>query len=229
MVKKIISFIPIEIIAVLLIIAVPAIGVTVLSNKVSKNLTNHVAQSLPNPSPTVSPSPSPNADLKSITGSLLKSPNPNVLGEDTTNINPSPVIVTQQTYRILSLSELANMNGVNAQLTAAMYDAYNTFLKTPNLQYLTPAQQQEIFNPIASAAVQRLVDQQKAQLQQQLSDINQELYSLPQPSSQSNNQSSTNYQTCLNNKITVINNNPYLSESSRQLQIAKAQQDCANQ
>ena len=37
MINKIISFIPIEIVAVLLIIAVPAIGITVLSNKVSKN------------------------------------------------------------------------------------------------------------------------------------------------------------------------------------------------
>jgi len=111
----------------------------------------------------------------------------------------------------------------------AVQNAYSEFLQTPNLIHLTSQQQSQLYEGIAKRHIKILIDQQKAQLQQQLNDINQKLYSLPQPSSQSNSQSSANYQTCLNNKIATINNNPYISESTRLLQIEKAKQDCANQ
>ena len=229
LIKKFISSIPIEIVAILLIIAIPAIGVTVLSSKVSKNFTNYVSKASPSPLTAGSPSPSPIADLESISSSLSKNTSPSVLGEDNDNLDPSPVVVGNQTYRILSLSELVNTNGANTQALAAAYEAYNTFLQTPNLQFMTPAQQQQIFTPILTAAIQKSLDQQKAQLQQQIDTINQQLYSNPPTSSQYYSQSSQAYQSCLNNKVASINNNPYLSESIRLSRIEKAKQDCANQ
>ena len=232
LIKKFISSIPIEIVAILLIIAIPAIGVTVLSNKISKNFTNYVSKASPSPSLAEIPSPSPIADLKSISNSLSKSPS--VLGESTDN--SSPIVVGTQTYSTLSLSELVNMNGANNQAIAAVYDAYNTFLQTPNLQYMTPPQQQQIFTPILTAAIQKSLDLQKAKLQQQIDAMNQQLnaidqqqYSNPPSSTQYYNQPSGNYQNCLNDKVASINSNPFLSESIRLSRIEKAKQDCANQ
>lgn len=229
MIKKIISFLPIEIVAILLIISIPAVGITVFSNKVSKSFENRTAQSSPTPSITESSSPSTDAELDSTTNNLLKSPNAEVLGENATNFNPPPVTGTSPTNQILSLSELAILPTNNDPLMRAIQNAYSEFLQTPNLIYLTSQQQRQLYEQIAKRHIQNLVDQQKAQLQQQLNDVNQKLYSLPQPSSQPYIQDNTSYQTCLNSKSASIKNNPYLSQSAMQLQIEKAQQDCANQ
>jgi len=142
---------------------------------------------------------------------------------------PTPTVAVIQTYSILSLSQLVNMNGANSQSVSAAYDAYNTFLRTPNLAYMTPAQQQALFAPILTAAVQNVVNQQKAQLQEQLNTVNQQ-YSSPTPTlTQNSNQTPNVLQTCINNKIATINSNPYLSESSREAEVANAPQACANQ
>lgn len=140
----------------------------------------------------------------------------------------------RQTYLILALSQLTNMNGANSQAVSAAYDAYNTFLQTPNLEYMTPAQQQNIFTPILTSVIQKLANQRLDQLHQQENSLQQQLNSLPtvtpaqyyQPS-QSTQTSSM--QTCINNKIATINNNPFLNESQREAEVANAPQACANQ
>lgn len=124
------------------------------------------------------------------------------------------------TYRILSLSELANMNGANSQTISDAYTAYNTFLQTSNLQYKTYEQQRELFTSLITVQIQKSLDQQKALLQQQIDAMSQQ--------TQNYNQIYEEYQECLNNKITVINSNPFLSESTRLSRIEKAKQDCAN-
>lgn len=225
MIRKIISSIPVEIVVILLIIAVPAIGVTVLSNKVSKNFTNQVAQSSPTPSPVESVSPS----SESITSSLLKSPKTRVLGESTDNSNTSPIVTTPRTYRILSLQELGNMNGANSETIKAAQSAYNIFLQTPNLIFLSPDEQIRLFTTIVTAEIQKAIDEEKKQLQAELDWYNQQLYNMQQSSTPTQNYIQSNYQPCLDQKVASINNNPYLSESMRLSRIEKAKQDCANQ
>ena len=222
--KKIISFIPIEIVAVLLIIAVPVIGVTVLSNKVSKNFTNP-AQSSPNPPPVENPSLS-----------TLPTPSPETLGLKLYPPLPSPTstsgvktIENPVTYRILTLPELVNMNGANSEGIIAAQSAYNIFLQTPNLIYLTPAEQINLFKPILEAEIQKGLDKRKQELQNQI-----EWYEQNMPTSQplqyyNNTPSNSAYQKCVDEKVASINNNPYLSESIRLSRIEKAKQDCANQ
>lgn len=183
---------------------------------------------LTSPSPKADVSPSPSANLGPITNSLSKSPKVNGLGEDNSNLSPSPIVISTQTYRTLSLSELVNTIGANGEALAAAYSAYNTFLQTPNLEYMTPAQQQEIFMPLLTASIQKSVGDQ-ALLQTQINSLNQQLYSNPPIQSQAYNQPSVAYQTCVNNKTASINNNPWLSESQRLGQIERAKQDCANQ
>lgn len=58
-VKRLISHLPYELIVILVIVGFAAAGVTVASNKISKNLTANVGQKSPSPSPIETPSPSP--------------------------------------------------------------------------------------------------------------------------------------------------------------------------
>lgn len=225
MIKKIISSIPIEIVAVLLIIAVPVLGVTVFSEKVSKNFTNRLAQSSPSPSLVENPSPG-----------TLSTPSPETLGLKLYSPLPSPTytsgvntIENPATYRILTLPELGNMNGANTELIIAVKSAYSIFLRTPNLIYLNPTEQINLFKSIAEAEIKKGLDEKKQELQNQI-----EWYEQNMPTSQpllyyNYTPSNSAYQKCVDEKVAVINNNPYLSESNRLAQVEKAKQDCANQ
>lgn len=222
--KKIITFVPIEIVVLLLIIAIPAIGLTVLSNKVSKNFTK-TTQSSPSSTPVANP-----------TASTSFTPSPEILGLKLYSPLPSPTYTSEAntienpvTYRILTLTELVNMNGANSEAIIAAQSAYNIFLQTPNLIYLTPVEQINLFKPILEAEIKKSLDKRKQELQSQI-----EWYEQNTPPSQpfqyyDNTPSNSAYQECVDEKVVVINNNPYLSESSRLAQIEKAKQDCANQ
>ena len=113
---------------------------------------------------------------------------------------------------------------------ATIQDAYNNvFLQTPNLIYLTPEQQIQLFERIVTPYIQNLanqvVQQQLIEKQQELIRKQQELDQLNSISIPANNSA---YQECLNKKVTSINSNPYLSESGRLSQIERAKYDCAN-
>lgn len=223
MIKKIISTIPIEVIAILLIIAVPAIGVTVLSNKVSKNFTNNVAQSSSTPSPVENPplSTAPTSSPETL-GLKLYSPPPTYTSEVNTIESPT-------TYRILTLPELGNMNGANSELIVAVQSAYSIFLRTPNLIYLNPSEQINLFKSIAEAEIKRGLDEKKQELQNQIEWYEQNTPTYQPLQYYNNTPSNSEYQKCVDEKVAVINNNPYLSESNRLAQVEKAKQDCANQ
>ena len=165
------------------------------------------------PSPTLTPTLTPKPTLRPIVPTKAPTPTPIVI------IIENTPIPTKITYRILSLSELANLNGANSEVLAAAYEAYNTFLQTPNLQDMDFNQQREIFNPIATAAIQKLVDKQKAEIEGKINALGQQ--------TQYYNQINERYEECLNQKIATINSNPYLSESSRLSQIERAKQECA--
>ena len=187
----------------------------------------HIASS----SATISESPSPSA---SATPKFV--PQVKAKVETTTPVflpTPTPVVIPTaaptsmvQIYNILSLPELVNMNGANALSVGAAQSAYNTFLQTPNLQYMTPVQQHNLFGPMLDSAVKSAIlnslNQQKDQLDKEIQQKLNQSNSLPIPSS------NNSYQTCLNNKVASINDNPFLSESSRLGQIERAKYDCAN-
>lgn len=170
------------------------------------------------PSPSITPAPAPKVKTKlEITPALEPAPVP----EPVPALTPQPPQVqSPQIYRILTLSELVNMNGANSQLVSAAYEAYNQFIQIPNLQYKTPAQQQEIFVPLVTALIEKIVDQQKTEVQNKIDALNQEM--------QDYNNTVEKYNSCLNNKVSSINSNPYLSESIRLARIEKAKRDCAN-
>jgi len=123
------------------------------------------------------------------------------------------------------------MSGAEPAAVAAAQVAYNQFLQTPNLPYMAPSQQQQVFTPLLNTAIQNSLNQQKEQLQNAIQQRQAEIDRLNQQAqqTQNNNQSAQNIQTCYENKVTSINKNPYLSESNRQAQLAKAYQDCVSQ
>lgn len=187
------------------------------------------------PSAVVSESATPPAS-PTLTPSITSKPHPISVQKA---IEPIPTIIPYtapqnpiqypQTYRTLTLAELGTLPTNNQPLMDTIQSAYNEFLRTPNLSYLTPQQQSQLFERMVTTYIQRLVDQQidqqKMDLQEKIIQKQQELNqlnSIPIPSS--NNA----YQTCLDNKIATINSNPYLSESSRLSQIERAKYDCAN-
>lgn len=175
----------------------------------------------------LTPTPSATPILHSGTKTIIQVPSL-VLSTNT----PTPTIMTIQTYSILSLVQLVNMNGATAPAILAAQSAYNIFLQTPNLQYMTPSQQQQLFTPLLTTALQNSINQQKAQLQSELQQEQTVIYQpTPQPtqSTQNNNQMSQAIQACVNNKTASINSNPYLSESSRQAELANVYQTCVSQ
>ena len=133
-----------------------------------------------------------------------------------------------QTYRILSLSELVNLNGANSDALSSAYSAYNIFLQTSDLIYLSPTEQQQVFVPILEGEINKSLNQQKTQLQYQIDTMEQAINNLNNSQQSVNNtQVSEAYQSCVVSKIEVINNNPFLSESSRQAQVSSAYQECS--
>jgi len=187
---------------------------------------------------TISPTPTKNASL-TVTIPQTVMPHKSMQADaQTTEQIPTvilptniPIPTTTQTYSILSLAQLVNMNGASALSIAAAQSAYNLFLQTPKLQFMSPTQQQQIFAPLLNTAIQSSI---KAQLQNTLQQKQAELDTLnqqaqPTQASQNNSQSSQALQVCINNRIATINSNPFLSESSRQAQVANASQYCINQ
>lgn len=191
---------------------------------------------IPTPTITISPipsaSPSPSPVTHRVTPTIQKEAEdinqlPSLVLPTATPIQ-SPIV---QIYRILSLSELVNMNGAEAAAITAAQAAYNQFLQIANLQYMSPTQQQQIFTPLLTSAIQNSLNQQKEQLLNAIQQRQMEIDRLNQQAqqTQNNNQSAQNIQICFDNKATSINKNPYLSEGNRQAQLNKAYQDCVNQ
>lgn len=172
----------------------------------------------PSPSPEATPTP------KTSTAPVVIYKEPSPVPTTTPAISAvnvvSPTPQSPTTYRTLTLPELVNMNGANNEAISAAYSAYNTFLQTPNLQYMDFSQQRAVFTPLLTAAIQKSLDQYKSQLQAEIDALDQQTQEI--------NQINAVYEECVNNKIATINNNPYLSESARLSQIEKAKQECAN-
>lgn len=176
--------------------------------------------------------------IPATTPTVISKPQPISVQEE---IEPIPTIIPSSapqnpikyppTYRTLALYELGTLPTNNQPLMDTIQSAYSEFLQTPNLSYLTPDQQRQLFERIATNYIKRLVDQQTIAAQQQLIQKQQELdqlNSIAMPTSNGNS-TNNNYQTCLDNKVASINKNPYLSESSRLGQIERAKYDCASQ
>lgn len=193
-----------------------------------------VEQAEATPSASITPKTTSKPKVVSVpTATPIFTPTPTLTPSSNSVVEfiPQQTIPTSQpTYRILTLSELGTLPTNNPPLMATIQDAYNNvFLQTPNLVYLTPEQQIQLFLGIVTPYIQNLANQVA---QQQLIDKQQELIQKQQELNQLNSipipSSNNAYQECLNKKITSINSNPYLSESGRLGQIERAKYDCAN-
>lgn len=88
------------------------------------------------------------------------------------------VVPTQrQTYPIIPLEDISNLSP-DQRVIANL--AYNEFIQTPNLQYLSPQQQRELFRQIA----EKYVSAYAAKIQQETQEKKQELDRLNQLNSQ---------------------------------------------
>lgn len=182
-------------------------------------------------SATISESPSPSAS-PTLAPSVTSKPKQPIFVQK--EIEPIPTIIPSTiqknpiqyppTYRTLTLTELVNLNGANSTAITAAQNAYNIFVRTSNLIYMSPAEQSNLYKPILEAEINRLLDEEKKRLQSQSDWYDQQTSILQQQEQQ--NQANNAAQECLDNKLASINNNPYLSASSKQAQVNKAYQDC---
>lgn len=149
------------------LIIISATGVAIASQQINKtkpeiSTVKSITPS-PDPEPSPTPTPSPNPSPKS---SSKKSSN--VLGETTNS--------TQlKTYPIIPTGDLSGLSPLERQ---QMIEIYNEFLTTPNLKYLTPQQQQEVFKQKVSIYLdnyKRQLEREKSQLQENVNQLNQQL------------------------------------------------------
>lgn len=146
----------------------------------------------------------------------------------TPTLTPQNKTQTPQTYPILSLNELATNYDQIKQYAYAIYDE---FIKTPNLQYLTPDQQKDLFQQKSELYFKQLADQKLAALKEELNRKNEELNRLdaiPTPNSQLAVYVNQEVEAALANlkeEFNSVNSNPFISESTRKGSIDRAYQD----
>ncbi len=126
------------------------------------------------PKPTTTPSPTskPSTQLKQKTVQL----------EQTDTLPASNLNTQPKTYSIIPIGDLSSLSSKERQ---QMVEIYNELLKTPNLQYLTPQQQEEVFKQKMSTYLdnyKRQLLQEESQLKENVSQLKQQLNQI-QPTS----------------------------------------------
>lgn len=174
--NKLISFIPPELVALLIIIGVPAVLIMFVLGKIESPIAlkqDHIKFLSPN---TISTPSSFNATSTQIMREESDK-NTNTPTQSSLDNSPQPTSApyssinnTKQIYPIIPLGDISSLSDNQKTQIIAIY---NDFRNTPNLQYMTSAQQQEIFRQKADAYLEAYKNQLQQQTSQLQTDVNQ--------------------------------------------------------
>ncbi len=160
-------------------------GIIIFITTITLPISGLFVHSKPVVKPTLTPSPTISISISPTPKKLTPTPSKQVVKNDnnyqynSVSNTPTPSPVSQdpglKTYPINSIGDLSSLSALEAQ---QMREIYNEFLATPNLQYLTPQQQQEVFKQKASTYIdnyKRQLEQEKSQLQENVNQLKQQL------------------------------------------------------
>ncbi len=143
----------------------------------------------PAANPIVTPTPTISTSISPTPKKLSPTPIKQIIkNESSYQYNSVPNSPTQnsepqnpglKTYPVVPIGDLSSLSSERRQ---QMIEIYNEFLKTPNLRYLTPQQQEEIFKQKANTYLdnyKRQLLQEERQLQENVNQLKQQLNQIP--------------------------------------------------
>ncbi len=177
--KKITSLIPQELIAILVITALPVGLILVASNKVGSFVgpqKNNISSTTANVPASILPPPfysptSVSGKFDDVLGTKITNSPPTASSIPTYSpVNSSANVRSQQTYPIIPMGDISGLPDNQKQ---QFIDIYNRFIQTPGLRFMTQDQQNEVFKQIAGAYLQDYKNQLQQQITQAQSDLKQ--------------------------------------------------------
>lgn len=164
-------------------------GIIIFITTITIPISGLFVHSKPVTKPTIAPTPIISISISPTPKKLSPTPSQKIIENEnsyqynsvpnTPILNPEPQNSRIKTYPIIPIGDLSSLSTKEKQ---QMIEIYNEFLKTLNLQYLTPQQQEEIFKQKASTYLdnyKRQLEQEKRQLQENVNQLNQQLNQIP--------------------------------------------------